>query len=91
MKKPAIYFVHDDVTLDVFVCFGIEFLFNLSLFICPAKFLQADVESLTKLGHKVEKVDIISLVEGTKRTNDLIIGVKDPRSTDASALAMSMP
>ncbi|XP_056588942.1 glutathione hydrolase 7 [Triplophysa dalaica] len=56
-----------------------------------SKFLQADVESLTKLGHKVEKVDIISLVEGTKRTNDLIIGVKDPRSTDASALAMSMP
>ncbi|XP_057219053.1 glutathione hydrolase 7 isoform X2 [Triplophysa rosa] len=56
-----------------------------------SKFLQADVESLTKLGHKVEKVDIISLVEGTRRTNDLIIGVKDPRSTDASALAMSMP
>lgn len=56
-----------------------------------SKFLQADVESLTQLGHKVEKVDVISLVEGTRRTNDLIIGVKDPRSTDASALAMSMP
>ncbi|KAA0707329.1 Glutathione hydrolase 7 [Triplophysa tibetana] len=56
-----------------------------------SNFLQADVESLTNLGHKVEKVDIISLVEGTKRTNDLIIGVKDPRSTDASALGMSMP
>lgn len=68
-----------------------EFIFNFSLFICQAKFLQADVESLTQLGHKVEKVDIISLVEGTRRTNDLIIGVKDPRSTDASALAMAMP
>uniref|UniRef100_A0A8C7HT75 Glutathione hydrolase n=1 Tax=Oncorhynchus kisutch TaxID=8019 RepID=A0A8C7HT75_ONCKI len=34
--------------------------------------------------------DILSLVEGTRRTNDLIIGVKDPRSADASALTMSM-
>nr|XP_055044938.1 glutathione hydrolase 7 [Misgurnus anguillicaudatus]XP_055044939.1 glutathione hydrolase 7 [Misgurnus anguillicaudatus] len=56
-----------------------------------SKFMQADVESLIQMGHKVEKVDIISLVEGTKRTNDLIVGVKDPRSTDASALSMSMP
>uniref|UniRef100_A0A3Q1HI39 Glutathione hydrolase n=1 Tax=Anabas testudineus TaxID=64144 RepID=A0A3Q1HI39_ANATE len=40
-------------------------------------------------GHKVEKEDVLSLVEGTRRTNDLIIGVKDPRSADASALTMS--
>ncbi|XP_073679750.1 glutathione hydrolase 7 [Garra rufa] len=56
-----------------------------------SKFLEADVKSLTQKGHDVRKVDIISLVEGTRRTNDLIIGVKDPRSTDASALSMSMP
>lgn len=56
-----------------------------------SKFLEADVMSLTQKGHNVQKVDIISLVEGTRRTNDLIIGVKDPRSTDASALSMSMP
>uniref|UniRef100_A0A8L0DMQ2 Glutathione hydrolase n=1 Tax=Oncorhynchus mykiss TaxID=8022 RepID=A0A8L0DMQ2_ONCMY len=36
------------------------------------------------------EVDVLSLVEGTRRTNDLIIGVKDPRSADASALTMSM-
>lgn len=40
-------------------------------------------------GHKVEKMDVLSLVEGTQRTNDLIMGVKDPRSADASALTMS--
>ncbi|XP_051735369.1 glutathione hydrolase 7 [Ctenopharyngodon idella] len=56
-----------------------------------SKFLEADVMSLIEKGHDVQKVDIISLVEGTRRTNDLIIGVKDPRSTDASALSMSMP
>uniref|UniRef100_A0A8C2FLE4 Glutathione hydrolase n=1 Tax=Cyprinus carpio TaxID=7962 RepID=A0A8C2FLE4_CYPCA len=56
-----------------------------------SKFLEADVKSLIQKGHDVRKVDIISLVEGTRRTNELIIGVKDPRSTDASALSMSMP
>uniref|UniRef100_A0A673M5C0 Glutathione hydrolase n=1 Tax=Sinocyclocheilus rhinocerous TaxID=307959 RepID=A0A673M5C0_9TELE len=56
-----------------------------------SKFAEADVKSLMQKGHDVRKVDIISLVEGTRRTNDLIIGVKDPRSTDASALSMSMP
>ncbi|XDV45441.1 hypothetical protein PO909_013542 [Leuciscus waleckii] len=56
-----------------------------------SNFLPADVASLTQKGHVVQKVDIISLVEGTRRTNDLIIGVKDPRSSDASALSMSMP
>uniref|UniRef100_A0A3B4EFW5 Glutathione hydrolase n=1 Tax=Pygocentrus nattereri TaxID=42514 RepID=A0A3B4EFW5_PYGNA len=56
-----------------------------------AEFLKEDVEALRQKGHEVERVDIISLVEGTRRTNDLIIGVKDPRSADASALTMSMP
>ncbi|XP_043080012.1 glutathione hydrolase 7 isoform X1 [Puntigrus tetrazona] len=56
-----------------------------------SKFAEADVKALMQKGHDVRKVDIISLVEGTRRTNDLIIGVKDPRSTDASALSMSMP
>lgn len=56
-----------------------------------SNFLPADVASLTQKGHEVQTVDIISLVEGTRRTNDLIIGVKDPRSSDASALSMSMP
>ncbi|KAK7131833.1 hypothetical protein R3I93_018409 [Phoxinus phoxinus] len=56
-----------------------------------SNFLPADVASLTQKGHEVQRVDVISLVEGTRRTNDLIIGVKDPRSSDASALSMSMP
>ncbi|KAM7404838.1 hypothetical protein PAMP_012149 [Pampus punctatissimus] len=54
-----------------------------------SEFLEEDMELLQAKGHKVERVDVLSLVEGTRRTNDLIIGVKDPRSTDASALTMS--
>ncbi|KAM7411770.1 hypothetical protein PAMA_021645 [Pampus argenteus] len=54
-----------------------------------SEFLEEDVELLQTKGHKVERMDVLSLVEGTRRTNDLIIGVKDPRSTDASALTMS--
>lgn len=54
-----------------------------------AEFLDEDVELLQAKGHKVERIDVLSLVEGTRRTNDLIIGVKDPRSADASALTMS--
>ncbi|XP_041860785.1 glutathione hydrolase 7 [Melanotaenia boesemani] len=54
-----------------------------------SEFLEDDVALLQAKGHKVEKMDILSLVEGTRRTNDLIIGVKDPRSADASALTMS--
>uniref|UniRef100_A0A4W5K544 Glutathione hydrolase n=1 Tax=Hucho hucho TaxID=62062 RepID=A0A4W5K544_9TELE len=55
-----------------------------------SEFLEEDVEVLQFKGHLVQRVDILSLVEGTRRTNDLIIGVKDPRSADASALTMSM-
>ncbi len=72
------------------VILRVGFFFNF-LVLCPAKFSEADVKSLMQKGHDVRKVDIISLVEGTRRTNDLIIGVKDPRSTDALALSMSMP
>ncbi|KAM9350807.1 glutathione hydrolase 7 [Symphorus nematophorus] len=54
-----------------------------------AEFLDEDVELLQAKGHKVERREVLSLVEGTRRTNDLIIGVKDPRSADASALTMS--
>ena len=83
--------------------FGFTFIFHNQFFLltsdCPpfptstsyptAEFLDEDVELLQAKGHKVERIDILSLVEGTRRTNDLIIGVKDPRSTDASALTMS--
>ncbi|XP_042348283.1 glutathione hydrolase 7 [Plectropomus leopardus] len=54
-----------------------------------SEFLDEDVELLQAKGHRVERRDVLSLVEGTRRTNDLIIGVKDPRSADASALTMS--
>ncbi|KAJ8016310.1 hypothetical protein DPEC_G00005870 [Dallia pectoralis] len=56
-----------------------------------SEFLEEDVEALQVKGHQVKRVDVLSLVEGTRRTNDLIIGVKDPRSADASALTMTMP
>lgn len=53
------------------------------------EFPEDEVELLLVKGHKVEKMGVLSLVEATRRTNDLIIGVKDPRSTDASALSLS--
>ncbi|KAJ8257851.1 hypothetical protein GJAV_G00190420 [Gymnothorax javanicus] len=56
-----------------------------------SEFPEEDIEVLQLKGHEVEKVDVLSLVEGTRRTNDLIIGVKDPRSADASAMTMAMP
>lgn len=46
------------------------------------------MELLQVKGHKVERMDVLSLVEATRRTNDLIIAVKDPRSADASALSL---
>ncbi|XP_023654614.1 glutathione hydrolase 7 isoform X2 [Paramormyrops kingsleyae] len=55
------------------------------------KFTKEDVDYLRLKGHAVQQVAVLSLVEGTRRTNDLIIGVKDPRSSDASAITMSMP
>lgn len=59
------------------------------LLLVDGEFLDEDVEVLQEKGHKVQRAELLSLVEGTRRTNDLIIGVKDPRSTDASALTMS--
>uniref|UniRef100_A0A3B3U677 Glutathione hydrolase n=1 Tax=Poecilia latipinna TaxID=48699 RepID=A0A3B3U677_9TELE len=60
-----------------------------NILLVDAEFLKDDVELLEAKGHNVEWRDVLSLVEGTRRTNDLIIGVKDPRSADASALTMS--
>uniref|UniRef100_H3CDZ5 Glutathione hydrolase n=1 Tax=Tetraodon nigroviridis TaxID=99883 RepID=H3CDZ5_TETNG len=59
------------------------------LLLVDREFLDEDVEVLQEKGHKVQRKELLSLVEGTRRTNDLIIGVKDPRSADASALTMS--
>lgn len=49
-------------------------------------FLDEDVKVLQNKGHKVERTDLLSLVESTRRSNDVIFGVTDPRSTDALAL-----
>lgn len=54
-----------------------------------SEFLAEDMELLQSKGHKVERVHALSLVEGTRRTNDAIVGAKDPRSADASALTMA--
>ncbi|NP_001239167.1 gamma-glutamyltransferase 7 [Oryzias latipes] len=53
-----------------------------------SEFSEDEVELLQVKGHKVERMDVLSLVEATRRTNDLIIAVKDPRSADASALSL---
>ncbi|KAK2851508.1 hypothetical protein Q5P01_007784 [Channa striata] len=54
-----------------------------------SEFLHEEIKLLQAKGDKVERIDVLSFVEGTRRTNDLIIGVNDPRSADASALTMS--
>lgn len=54
-----------------------------------AEFLEEDVELLQAKGHKVERLELLSVVDGTRRTNDLITGTNDPRSVDASALILS--
>lgn len=51
-----------------------------------SQFLDEDVKFLQSKGHKVERTDLLSLVGSTQRINDVIIGVKDPRSDDALAL-----
>lgn len=53
------------------------------------EFLDEDIELLKSKGHKVQRTNVLSLVESTRRTNDVIVGVKDPRSADASALTMA--
>ncbi|KAK6479406.1 glutathione hydrolase 7-like isoform X1 [Huso huso] len=53
------------------------------------EFLEEDIGFLEAKGHDVKRVDVLSLVEGTRRTNDLIIGVKDPRSEDATVATTS--
>ncbi|XP_030067784.1 glutathione hydrolase 7 [Microcaecilia unicolor] len=53
-----------------------------------SKFLPEDIQFLEARGHQVKKVDVLSLVHGARRSNDLFIGVKDPRSLDAAALTI---
>ncbi|KAG8565311.1 hypothetical protein GDO81_012799 [Engystomops pustulosus] len=44
-----------------------------------------DTQDLESRGHQLDRTHILSLVHGSRRSNDLIIGIKDPRSTDAEA------
>ncbi|MBN3304923.1 GGT7 hydrolase, partial [Amia calva] len=53
------------------------------------EFPEEDIEALRLKDHHVERVGVLSVVQGTRRTNDLIIGVKDPRCPDASAVTTS--
>ncbi|KAM4650126.1 glutathione hydrolase 7 [Amazona ochrocephala] len=47
-------------------------------------FPEEDIEFLVARGHQVDKVKVLSLVHGARRTNSFIIGLKDPRSMDAA-------
>uniref|UniRef100_A0A8B9FAQ8 Glutathione hydrolase n=1 Tax=Amazona collaria TaxID=241587 RepID=A0A8B9FAQ8_9PSIT len=47
-------------------------------------FPEEDIEFLVARGHQVDKVKVLSLVHGARRTNSFIIGLKDPRSVDAA-------
>ncbi|KFO86964.1 Gamma-glutamyltransferase 7, partial [Buceros rhinoceros silvestris] len=49
-----------------------------------SEFPEEDIESLVARGHPVDKVKVLSLVHGARRTNSFIIGLKDPRSVDAA-------
>ncbi|NXR35299.1 GGT7 hydrolase, partial [Zosterops hypoxanthus] len=49
-----------------------------------SEFPEEDIEFLIARGHQVDKVPVVSLVHGVRRTNSFIIGLKDPRSADAA-------
>ncbi|XP_059683237.1 glutathione hydrolase 7 [Gavia stellata] len=49
-----------------------------------SEFPEEDIEFLVARGHQVDKVKVVSLVHGARRTNSFIIGLKDPRSVDAA-------
>ncbi|KFP37906.1 Gamma-glutamyltransferase 7, partial [Chlamydotis macqueenii] len=49
-----------------------------------SEFPEEDIEFLVAKGHQVDKVKVVSLVHGARRTNSFIIGLKDPRSEDAA-------
>uniref|UniRef100_A0A8C9L7L2 Glutathione hydrolase n=1 Tax=Pavo cristatus TaxID=9049 RepID=A0A8C9L7L2_PAVCR len=49
-----------------------------------SEFPKEDIECLVAKGHEVDKVKVLSLVHGARRTNSFIIGLKDPRSVDAA-------
>ncbi|XP_050169580.1 glutathione hydrolase 7 isoform X1 [Myiozetetes cayanensis] len=49
-----------------------------------SEFPEEDIEFLVARGHQVDKVPVVSLVHGARRTNSFIIGLKDPRSADAA-------
>ncbi|XP_064888783.1 glutathione hydrolase 7 isoform X3 [Columba livia] len=54
-----------------------------------SEFSEEDIEFLVARGHQVDKVKVLSLVHGARRTNSFIIGLKDPRSADAAGATVS--
>ncbi|KAM4691272.1 glutathione hydrolase 7 [Rhinophrynus dorsalis] len=48
-------------------------------------FPENDTQGLESKGHLLQRTPFLSLVHGSRRSNDLIIGIKDPRSKDAGA------
>lgn len=53
------------------------------------EFSEEDIEFLVARGHQVDKVKVLSLIHGARRTNSFIIGLKDPRSADAAGATVS--
>ncbi|KAL7985493.1 hypothetical protein Chor_004063 [Crotalus horridus] len=49
-----------------------------------SEFPEEDISYFTTRGEHVNKVEVLSIVHGARRTNNFIIGVKDPRSVDAA-------
>ncbi|XP_061487591.1 glutathione hydrolase 7 isoform X2 [Rhineura floridana] len=49
-----------------------------------SEFPEEDIKYFTTRGQPVNKVEVLSVVHGARRTNNFIIGVKDPRSVDAA-------
>ncbi|XP_053570048.1 glutathione hydrolase 7 [Bombina bombina] len=48
-------------------------------------FPENDTQGLESRGHLLHRTPFLSLVHGSRRSNDLIIGIRDPRSNDAEA------
>ncbi|XP_041946495.1 glutathione hydrolase 7-like isoform X1 [Alosa sapidissima] len=62
-----------------------------NVILVDSEFQEGRVQALRQRGHVVQRVEHLSLVLGAERRGDVMHGVTDPRSTEASAQAITRP
>ncbi|XP_062400990.1 glutathione hydrolase 7-like isoform X2 [Sardina pilchardus] len=62
-----------------------------NVILVDSEFQERRVQALRQRGHVVQRVEHLSLVFGAERRGDVMRGVTDPRSTEASAQAITRP